>query len=165
MPGRLLVFCGIPGSGKTTIARLVTRTDPDAVHIQTDSIRAMLTAPSFDAAESDFVYRACVAVAKEALGVGRLVVLDGTFGSSKRREKTFGVLAGLYSRVDFVFVSCDLQTALERNATRTGGAAVPEDSVIGICRGFEPPDGALRVDSSKTPPQVLADEILKKLRL
>jgi predicted kinase len=163
VPGRLLVFCGIPGSGKTTIARLVAKADPRAVHIQTDSFRGTITKPIFGAEESDLVYGMAVAAAREALGVGRMVILDATFGSSRRREKTLRALAGYYSRADFVLVVCDLQTALRRNAARPGQAAVPEGNVIDILSRFEEPEGALKVDSSKDPPEETADKVIRAL--
>ena len=163
MPGRLLIFCEIPGSGKTTIARLVAKADPDAVHIQTDAVRMMISRPTFSSAESDIVYGIAVATAKEALDAGRLVILDATFGSSRRREKTLRELDGHYSRVDFVLVTCDLRTALSRNASRPGLAAVPEKNVTDILSRFEEPEGAMRVDSSRDSPQAAADEIVRSL--
>ena len=163
MPGRLLIFCGIPGSGKTTIARLVARADPEAVHIQTDTFRMLISKPTFNSAESDLVYGIAVAAAREALDADRLVILDATFGSGRRRERTLRELAGHYSRADFVFVTCDLQTALGRNVARPGLAAVPERIVIDILSKFEEPEGAVRVDSSKDSPQVAADQIIQAL--
>jgi predicted kinase len=159
--GRLLVFCGIPGSGKTTIARLVAKSDPSAVHIQTDSMRAMIPAPTYSAGESDLVYRASVAAAKEALDSGRLVILDGTFGSRRRREVSLSALSGHYSRVDFVHVVCEIETALRRNTERE--AMVPEENLRSIFLSFDPPTQAIRVDTTTTSAESAAEFVIGAL--
>jgi len=161
MLGRLLVFCGIPGSGKTSIARLVAKTDPLAVLIQTDAIRSMIPEPNYGAEESDLVYKSCTALARVWLDKGRLVILDGTFGSKLRREATLSELSGHFTRLDFVHVVCDLQTALERNSARP--AKVPRGRVEGILSAFEAPMGALTVDTSKATPEAAAEKVIRTL--
>jgi len=161
MPGRLLIFCGIPGSGKTTIARLVAKSDPLSVLIQTDAIRSMIPVPNFSAEESELVYGSCVAVAKVWLDEGRLVILDGTFGSRRRREATLSELSGHCTGVDIVYVACDLQTALRRNSTRY--ARVPPERLEGIFSAFEVPEAALRVDTSKVTPEAAAETVIRSL--
>lgn len=161
MSGRLLIFCGIPGSGKTTIACLAARSDPGAVHIQTDAFRSKISEPTFSKEESDFVYGLATAAAREALDGGHLVILDATFGSSMRRERTLRALEGHYTRADVVHVSCDLQVALRRNAARAGRAAVPEERLVDILRKFEAPEGAIEVDSAKTSAEEAAEEIVR----
>jgi predicted kinase len=161
--GRLLLFCGIPGSGKTTIANLVAKKYPGSVHIQTDIIRAMITEPKFNMEESELVYQACVAAAKEALNTGRLVILDATFGTKRRRESTLSALAGHCSSVDLIHIKCDLEVALRRNSARPTGSAVPEASVRSIDSMFEAPSPAITVDNSTTEPEAAAKAIARAL--
>ena len=163
MPGRLIIFCGIPGSGKTSIARLVAKREPGAVHIQTDAVRFMITNPTYTSEESEFVYRACVAVAEEALDAGHTVILDATFGSARRRENTLAPLTGHYSRIDYVHVVCDLDTVLRRNAARESMAVVPEETIRSIHSTFEPPTPAITVDTSKITPDDAAGLVVGAL--
>ena len=160
MRGRLLIFCGIPGSGKTTIARLVAGSVKDSILIQTDSVRAMLAHPAFSSAESRFVYDACFGIAREALKNGYLVMLDGTFMREEYRSEARSELRRYYSRADTVWVSCGLETALKRNAKRK--ARVPPEKVEGMFRGFEPPKRALKADTSRLSPSVAANRVIRE---
>lgn len=157
MPGRLIIFCGIPGSGKTSTARLVAKAHIPSVLVQTDTIRSMITKPSFSREESEFVYDSCVPIAQRALDRGYLVILDGTFGSSRRRESTLSALAGHYSRFDIVYIACDVETALARNLERAPEAVVPEKNLRGILSEFEVPSPALTVDTAGITPETAAE--------
>jgi predicted kinase len=159
--GRLLIFCGIPGSGKTTVARLVADSVKDSILIQTDGVRAMLAHPTFSGAESRFVYDACFGVAKEALKNNYLVLLDGTFMREEYRSEARDELRKYYSRADTIWVSCGLETALKRNARRE--ARVPPEKVEGMFRGFEAPRHALRVDTTRASPRAAARRIGKEI--
>jgi predicted kinase len=161
--GRLVIFCGIPGSGKTTIAMLVAGRSVNAIHIQTDDVRAMLPRPVFGQAESKFVYDACYAVAKEALRVGYLVLLDATFMRDEYRSEARRRLRRYYARADVVWVDCDLATALHRNSLRD--TPIPPEKLEGIHSGFQQPKGALRVDSAGLAPDAAATRVVRTLRL
>jgi len=161
--GRLIIFCGIPGSGKTTIARLVVSEVKDAIHIQTDAVRTMLAHPSFGQSESQLVYDACYGIAKAALKAGYLVVLDGTFMRNEYRSEARRRLVRYYSRLDIVWVDCSLETAVERNSLR--GSPVPRGKLEGIHAGFQNPKGALRIDSSVLAPFDAARRVTGSLRI
>jgi hypothetical protein len=141
----LIIFCGVPGSGKTTIAHILCEKLKGSVHIQTDVIREMISRPNYNSPESAFVYDSCVQVAKEALRRGRPAVLDGTFARRTHRARALAMLQGLYGRCLVVHVVCGINTAERRNSSRE--QSVPRDRLRGIYASFEEPIGALRADS------------------
>ncbi|MDG6917444.1 MAG: ATP-binding protein [Nitrososphaerota archaeon] len=161
MPGRLVIICGVPGSGKTTLARLVAARSGRAVHLQTDAVRGAIANPDYSAKESEFVYSACLAVAREALDAGYDVVLDGTFRTEARRGSAVAALEGRYNSITFVRTVCDQQTALRRNGGRD--KAVPTERLLGIASAFEDPPGAVDVDTARMGPEEAAELVLRSL--
>ena len=161
MKGRLVIFCGIPGSGKTTIARVVAEKTPRSVLVQTDALRAMIARPNYGGEESGLVYDGCMAVAREALRRGYTVLLDGTFMREEYRERARRTLRGYAAATDVVHVSCELEVALRRNSARH--ARIPPAKVRSIHRRFQEPRRAIRVDSTRLSPGRAAAQILERL--
>jgi predicted kinase len=161
MSRTLLIFCGIPGSGKTTIARIVAAGLPGALHIQTDALRMMIARPRYTQRESRFVYKAMFEVAKEALRDGYDTLLDGTFlREDYRRQMTEG-LAYHYSRALVVTMICETETAYRRNVSRQN--PVPEESFLRLQHSFERPNTGLYIDTDKTTPEPAALLIFDRL--
>ena len=72
----LIIFGGLPGTGKTTIARELAR-QIGAIHLRIDSIEQAIRDCSPDAVGLDEAgYRVAYAVAEDNLRLGRTVVAD-----------------------------------------------------------------------------------------
>jgi predicted kinase len=158
---RLLIFCGIPGSGKTTIARIVAAALGRAVHVQTDALRLMIPAPKYTWAEARFVYESAFLVGRHALKSGYDVILDGTFLREDYRAEAVERLARYCSSADVVCVICDQEVARARNSERE--TTVPEASFDRLVASFERPRRALFVHTDGGTPQEAADYLLRGL--
>ena len=155
----MIIFCGVPGSGKTTIARIVCQRIHGSVHVQTDTVRAMIARPNYNGPESAFVYDSCVEVARKALQRGRAAILDGTFARRSHRAEALSALRGLYGKGIVVHITCGIETAERRNRARRG-VIVPVERLRGIYASFEEPFRALRIDTEFRPAEASADIVL-----
>jgi predicted kinase len=156
--GRLILLCGIPGSGKTTIGNAVGARLERCVHVETDAIRAMVGKAEYSSGESRFVYAAAASVGEEALGHRYDVVLDATFPREEFRREALSRLAKLSTGWLVVWVWCDPLVAYQRNSQRA--QKVPLESFMRMWRSFEPPQGALVIDSQAMDPDAAAEKIL-----
>lgn len=82
----LIIVCGLPGSGKTTLAKAVSKA-VGALHLSSDRIRKeIFPDPTYSEEEKRAVYMEMAERAKKALSEGRDVVADATFYKKWQRE-------------------------------------------------------------------------------
>lgn len=115
---RLVAVCGLPGTGKTTVASAVAER-LDARLVRTDVVRKdLVDEPEYTAAETRRVYDAVLSRARRTLVGGRSVVLDGTFRTGGLRERARETAASTTVEFDLVKVECDESVVRDRIAAR-----------------------------------------------
>lgn len=115
----LLVVCGLPGAGKTTIAEAVTDR-VDGRLVRTDVVRKdLFPDPDYTEAEKLAVYDELLARGREAVADGETAVLDGTFKEARFREDVVALADDLGVEFQLVKVECDEPVARQRIRERT----------------------------------------------
>ena len=143
--GVIIIFCGPPGAGKSTIARRLAEVLGDSIVLSTDQLGS----------------RAYLKMEREVennLGKHRYLILDGTFYKREQRNRIHDLTSGKVNLI-LVHVNCPLKVCLERNRLRE--KPIPDRGVISIWRAFERPESPdVYVDSLRLRPEQAVDLII-----
>lgn len=147
-PG-VVVLVGLPGAGKSTLARALAARLPGSRVIDRDEVRHALFAPcDYSAAERDVSFAAMLDAASYQLGRGRVVIFDGLTFSRRNHvaaAEAVAADAGAFSAV----IVCDVpvEVAIERCERDAAEGAHPAanrdaDLVRRVASEMEEPGGA-----------------------
>jgi len=171
---RLVLVGGLPGSGKSTVARaLAERIGADCLSSDTlrkelagagpsERLPAAMGAGIYTASMSELTYRELLVQAERLLRAGRSVVLDATFGRAggRRRAATLArAMGGTFVQVE---CRCPARVAHTRLTSRSrpeyaGASDAGWEVYRSMRRSFEPfGTDAVRVDTTKPLEECLA---------
>lgn len=161
-PVLLLVLTGVPGSGKSQLARLLASSPPPGVAVRVvcfDDVElaqrpggagAPFTAASWRAGRT-----AALALVREALSEhaatqtaashaveSRVVVADDTTHTERGRAALRCLARDARCSHALLHAACDVATARVRNDARRGASRVPAAVFDEVCRACTPPDAA-----------------------
>ncbi|MFD1514587.1 AAA family ATPase [Halomarina rubra] len=137
--GHVVVVCGLPGAGKTTVAERITDR-LDATRLRTDVIRKELFPdPDYTDAESEAVYDELFARCRSLVADDDPAVLDATFREAAKRSRARGVSEAVDVPFSLVEVTCEDPVVRERIRARTDDASDADVEVYDMYRDlFEP---------------------------
>jgi adenylylsulfate kinase len=162
-------FTGLPGSGKTTIARVTEKALAErgirARVLELDEIRWVLTPePKYTEEERAIVYAGLAYMAKLLTDEGVNVIIDATGNLHRYRDKAY-VLIGNFGEV---YIRCPPEIAMAREADRKArfapegiyrkGKTGKSATVPGLNLPYEPPLKPLVTIDCETPPGEAGNE-------
>ena len=132
----LIIMCGIPASGKSTVAKLL-----NSNIVSTDSIRKELYGDESIQGNGREVFSLAYSRIRNYLSLGENVVFDAT-NIRKRDRKTVIDIGKEYNCDNIIICYCStpLEIALERNANRE--RKVPVQVIKRMFNNFEEPSYA-----------------------
>ncbi len=136
----LIIVCGLPGTGKTTLAKALAKRF-SAVHISSDLIRKeMMARPTYRPEEKARVYEELVARVAELLEGGKSVIADATFYRRSLRSRLVEAAEKAGTKAHFVLCQLSEAEVMDRmsGSGERGGSDADFSIYLRIKDEFEP---------------------------
>lgn len=164
----LYLMVGYPGSGKTTVARIIHELT-GAVHIWADHERkTMFGTPSHDKHESRILYDRLNKEAEQYLAEGKDVIYDTNFNFYKDRELMRQVAARYGAETKLIWVRTPKEIAFQRASIDTHAQPtrilgdIPEREFKRMARNLQPPradEHPIILDGTRITPEYVARKL------
>jgi predicted kinase len=139
-PPRLVLLCGLPASGKTTLARELAEAYR-AVRLSADEWKLALGIDPFDEEARVRLESQLWALAQRLLSLGTSVILEWGFWARVERDELREVARSLGVGVELRFLDVPFDELVRRVVERTAGGGIPitADHMDRYRRIFQPP--------------------------
>lgn len=141
----LIMFCGIPGSGKSTEARRMADSlaarGLTVEHISRDELRfSMLSDESEYFSKEKEVFSKFVEKMNNSLNKNDCTIIDATHISKASRAKILRRVENPTNvRLLVLYLTTPLDVCMQQNDLRTGRERVPQEVIQGMAEQFEEP--------------------------
>lgn len=113
--GSCLWLTGLPGSGKTSIAKALKKKRPRIILLNIDEVRRIATPePTYSDEEREILYRSLIFMAKILTESGHDVIIDATGHKRAWRDLAREIIKNFYE----IYLRCPLEVCMGRERIR-----------------------------------------------
>jgi len=143
---RLILLCGLPGAGKTTLARRLAG-ELGAIRFCPDEWLTELAIDLLDVPARDRLERKLWQLTRELLGKGQTVILEYGFWSRSERDEKLAFARAAGIPVELRFLDVPFEELLRRVAARNDSddpytVPLTREMLVDYVPLFQPPDAA-----------------------
>lgn len=126
MKKTLIIMCGIPASGKSTVARRLQKHFDNAPIISMDELRETLLGSRADQSHNYEIYKYSLDAAIQTFNNHDVIIYDATNRTRKARKQLVEALSNYWDFDAYcVYLATDIDIAIERNLNRAKNEIVP----------------------------------------
>jgi predicted kinase len=163
----IIIICGLPGVGKTAIAKDLAALINGAVVLSTDKIRKeLISKPTYEKQERQLIYDVMLLFAKYLHIAGIDCILDATFNRESSRKEVKERLSLRHDQLFIVECMCPEEIIIRRLKNRQNGYSDADISIYRkMKRIYEPVKGDrhIVVDTSIQSSKEIAKAIAPKV--